>query len=108
MNNFKNKLLSLTIFLILIGCSSLGEARKVMRNEKVKTADEFLVKKKDPLAYPPDYDKIPTPGSLSGNKKTVNSEEKKLKEIFKIDKEKKAKNPSSKSIEDSILKKINK
>ena len=53
------------IFLILISCSSLKEAGKVLRNEKTNTTDEFLVKKKEPLVLPPDYKKIPEPGSLS-------------------------------------------
>ena len=46
----------LLIFCSLIGCSSFSEAGKVLRNEKVKSTDEFLVKKKDPLILPPDYE----------------------------------------------------
>ena len=33
------------------------------RNEKIKNTDEFLIKKKEPLTQPPDFDKIPEPGS---------------------------------------------
>ena len=36
--------ISLIIFLL-----SCGDAAKVLRNEKIKTTDEFLVKKKEPL-----------------------------------------------------------
>ena len=36
--------------------------------KKLKTTDEFLVKKKDPLVLPPDYNKIPEPGSLKKKK----------------------------------------
>ena len=45
-----------------------------LRNEKINSTDEFLVKKKDPLILPPDFDKIPTPGAMSNdedNKKNL-------------------------------------
>ena len=56
------------IFFILVSCSGLKEAGKVLRNEKLTTTDEFLVKKKEPLILPPDYTKLPTPGTLIENK----------------------------------------
>ena len=59
------KIVIFIIFLILAlkSCSSMKEAGQVLRNEKVKTTDEFLVKKKQPLILPPNYEKIPEPGS---------------------------------------------
>ena len=33
------------ISFLLVSCSGVGDAGKVLRNEKVKTTDEFLVKK---------------------------------------------------------------
>ena len=53
------------LMFILTSCTSVKEAGQVLRNEKVKTTDEFLVKKKQPLILPPDYDKIPEPGSTN-------------------------------------------
>ena len=47
-------------FLVLLSscfCSNLNEAGKILRNEKIIPTDEFLVKKKEPLILPPDYDK---------------------------------------------------
>ena len=43
------KFITLIGFLIIIlnGCSSFTEAGKVLRNEKVQSTDEFLVKKKN-------------------------------------------------------------
>ena len=70
----------LIIYFFLISCTSLEEAGKVLRNEKIKTTDEFLVKKKEPLEIPPDVDEIPTPGSLKNSKK---SEDEKIKNILK-------------------------
>ena len=40
-----------------------------MRNEKVTSTDEFLVKK-NPLVLPPDFEKIPEPGTIKDNKKS--------------------------------------
>ena len=62
-----NKLFILLLFSILISCSSLKEADKVLRNEKIRTTDEFLVKKRDPLIYPPNYEEVPEPGSKNEN-----------------------------------------
>ena len=49
----------------LVSCGGLQEAGKVLRNEKIKTTDEFLVKKRNPLVLPPNYEEIPEPGSIS-------------------------------------------
>ena len=38
--------LLLSSIFILNGCSSFSEAGKVLRNEKVRTTDEFLIKKR--------------------------------------------------------------
>ena len=40
----KINLIVLTFFL-LVSCGTLKDAGKVLRNEKIKTTDEFLVKK---------------------------------------------------------------
>ena len=83
----------------------MKDAGKVLRNEKVKTTDEFLVKKKDPLILPPDYDKIPEPGSLSTEKI---DEEEKIKKILNAPKVENDKKNSSSSIEESIINQIRK
>ena len=51
----KESILIIFLYLLLTSCTSMQEAGKVMRNEKVNTTDEFLVKKKEPLVLPPDY-----------------------------------------------------
>ena len=60
------------IYLSIISCSSFQDAGKVLRNEKIKSTDEFLVKKKDPLELPPDFDKLPKPGESTNNEKISN------------------------------------
>ena len=57
------KIRYLFLFLFLISCAAAEDAKKVFKNEKVKTTDEFLVKKKQPLELPPDYSNIPKPNS---------------------------------------------
>ena len=91
----------LILFLIfLISCGNVG---KILRNEKINSTDEFLVKKKDPLILPPDLDKVPEPGSVLENKK---KEKDSLKEIINKNKNKKIKSSTSSSVEESILKRL--
>ena len=100
----KNLNLILIVSFLMFSCSGLKDAGSVLRNEKIKTTDEFLVKKKDPLVLPPDYEKIPEPGSIIQKK---DSEEDKIKKILKAPKTKNtSKKPSSN--EQSILNEIQK
>ena len=39
----------------------------ILKNEKIRNTDEFLVKKKEPLELPPDFTKIPKPDALKKN-----------------------------------------
>ena len=41
------------LFLLLTACGGMKEAGKVLRNEKIKTTDEFLVKKKQSTSATP-------------------------------------------------------
>ena len=43
------------ISFLLASCSGVGDAGKVLRNEKVKTTDEFLVKKKATISFTPKF-----------------------------------------------------
>ena len=92
------------LLIILISCGSVEEAGKVLRNEKIKTTDEFLVKKRKPLILPPDYNEIPEPGTKTENK--INENEK-IKKMLKSTEKNNIKNDSS-STEQSILNKIRK
>ena len=94
----------LIILITLISCGSVEEAGKVLRNEKIKTTDEFLVKKRKPLILPPDYNEIPEPGTKTENK--INENEK-IKKMLKSTEKNNIKNDSS-STEQSILNKIRK
>ena len=100
----KNIQFLLIISFFLASCGGLKDAGKVLRNEKIKTTDEFLVKKRNPLVLPPDFEKIPKPGSIS---KTIEDEDEKIKKILKVPKIDNI-NKKSSSIEESILDSIRK
>jgi hypothetical protein len=98
----KNFWLLISVFLFIVSCGDVG---KILRNEKIKTTDEFLVKKKGPLVLPPNYEEIPKPDTIK--KKTENNQNK-IKSILKTPEKEKKKSINSLSIEKSILEKINK
>ena len=92
--------------IILNGCSGFSEAGKVLRNEKSRSTDEFLIKQKDPLTQPPDYQKIPKPGSIEGKAETNQN---KIKKMLKTrESESNSNQTKSSSTEKSILNQIKK
>ena len=99
------KLEFLIFILFLNACTSVEDAAKVLRNEKIQNTDEFLVEKRKPLVLPPDLNEIPEPGSISS--KNNKNKESNIKEILKVKEEKTQSNKSS-STEESILRNIRK
>jgi len=91
---------------ILSSCTGLSDIPKILRNEKIKTTDEFLVKKREPLTEPPDMNNLPFPKSSSG-KESPKYGENKIKKILKAEEEKTNTNKSkSSSVEDLIINQI--
>ena len=98
--------LLLSSIFILNGCSSFSEAGKVLRNEKVRTTDEFLIKKKEPLTQPPDFETIPEPGSMEIK---AEKQESSIEQILKTSTSKESQTTTqSSSTEESILNQIKK
>jgi len=99
----------INLFLLMIfsySCSGMSDAAKVLKNEKIRNTDEFLVKKRQPLVLPPDYKNLPKPGSIgSSNDNDQNTIDKILK--IKKDVKKTNKNKTS-SVEQSIINRITK
>ena len=103
---FKILVISLLFLLLLNNCSSFSEAGKVFRNEKVRTTDEFLIKKKEPLTQPPDFDTIPEPGSTENK---AEKEENSIESILSSNTDEPSNTSrSSSSTEESILSQIKK
>ena len=102
-----------SIFIILIlGFSSVacsGGLEGFKFKKKSASGDEFLIQKKDPLVLPPDYSKLPNPDEKIN---AIVKEETQVETIFKNDnpekKETKNTEQSNSSLEQSILKKIQK
>tara|TARA_B000000609_G_C23995696_1_gene252198 strand:+ start:224 stop:535 length:312 start_codon:yes stop_codon:yes gene_type:complete len=102
----KNLTFILSIIILLTSCGGISDAGKVLRNEKIKTTDEFLVKKRNPLVLPPNYEEIPEPGTELRKKKETDEEN--LKKILKAPKTDNMRQNKSSSVEESILYKIRK
>ena len=105
MNEIKRKFLIILVPIFLYSCQGLSDAKKVMENQKVISTDEFLVKKKNPLVLPPDFEKIPEPGTLKQDKK---SEKQKLEKILNVEINENNIKDEASSSEQSILNQIRK
>jgi len=106
----KNKILFVIFLtsLVLNACSSISEG---MSDGKRKGSDEFLVKKKAPLVLPPNFGELPEPGTrikenVESTKESKLSIEEMLGQSSSSDINKENKD-LSKSIERSIIEKIN-
>ena len=92
------------LLLFLMSCQSVKDG---LTGKKTNNTDEFLIKKKNPLVLPPEFEKLPEPRDTVKKKEEDNFNilkvvKKDQKEIKNIEIEK------SESLEKSILKKINK
>lgn len=95
----------ITILFFVTSCGGIDDAAKVLKNEKIRTTDEFLVKKRDPLIFPPDMKEAPVPNSIK-SKKT--KEKKTIREILKVPEETNNRKIKSSSVEKSILEELRK
>tara|TARA_Y100001970_G_scaffold139939_1_gene172260 strand:+ start:3087 stop:3395 length:309 start_codon:yes stop_codon:yes gene_type:complete len=93
--------LMISFFFIASCAGDWASIKRGVTGAKSNDTDEFLVKKKDPLILPPDFEKLPTPGDRRAAKQEISIFEETLGET---DQE----NDTSSSIEESILKKIKK
>ena len=60
----------LFIFSFLLGCQSVKDGLTL---QKQSGADEFLVKKKNPLVLPPEFNQLPTPENNTNKKNDLPS-----------------------------------
>ena len=104
------KYLKIFLFLnLILLISNCGTAKKAFTNQKKNSTDEFLVEKKSPLVMPPDFNDLPVPNQ---NKEISEINENKIKDLVTKNEtensEEKTYDENNTSIEQSILKKINK
>ncbi len=107
MNKFFKISKLLFLLLFLYSCGSVGEA--LQGKKRSDQGDEFLIDKKNPLAMPPDFDKLPKPGEANAKStKDFESDQSNIKNLLKKGdiEEDASSSEQSTSIESSILKKI--
>ena len=105
MSIIKKNFIFIFIFIFLSNCQGLKDFKKAMTGQKVNTTDEFLIKKKDPLILPPQYDQLPLPKSSNLQEKEDNT----IKSILKTEKNSEIKkNSSMSSLEKKILEELRK
>ena len=90
----------LSIIYLVASCQSMDAVKRGLTGEKRKSADEFLIKKKDPLILPPDYENLPIPDERSAVTEEISTFEKTLGTSIEDN------SSTSSSTEESILKKI--
>ena len=101
-----SKLLILSIFIITLNsCASINDG---LTNQKKKSTDEFLVKKKSPLVMPPEYGELPIPGN--DNREQKSDENSQIKSLITGSENETSKSQNSSNqdtnFENSILEKI--
>mgnify|MGYP001160771584 FL=1 len=90
----------LVIIFFVTSCDTMGTAKKALTGAKKNTTDEFLVKKKDPLILPPDYENLPIPDESAATNEYSSTFEKNLEALIEDN------SSTSSPVENSILKKI--
>ena len=59
---FRKAIYIFLLFLLVVSCGgTFDSVKRGLTGAKANTADEFLVKKKDPLILPPDFENLPIP-----------------------------------------------
>ena len=105
MSIIKKNFIFIFIFIFLSHCQGFSDFKKAMTGQKVKTTDEFLIKKKDPLILPPQYDQLPLPKGGDFQEKKENT----VQSILKTGKNSEIKKSSSvSSLEKKILEELRK
>ena len=99
---FKNKIVFFMMLSFLI--TSCESVREGLTGSKNQSTDEFLVKKKDPLGLPPDFENLPNPSERQVSAEEMTSFEKTLKKQTISE----SSSATENSVEESILNQIKK
>ena len=96
------------VIIISFFLTSCQTAKDAFTLKKKSSTDEFLVEKKSPLVLPPDYGKLPIPGTKEKEERVTDNNE--IKTLVTNDNQNLStqveKNTKPSSIEQSILKEI--
>jgi len=98
------------LLLLLVLLTSCQAVKDGLTGKKNDNSDEFLVKKKNPLELPPDFDQLPIPKKDKENTNQSEKIDEEIENLFKnsdeIDSSDDATDPNQ-SAEEFVLKKIN-
>ena len=109
MRKIFNKIIILAFFFITACADTLENVKKGLGGSKRTTTDEFLVKKKDPLAMPPKWKDLPEP--VQNMQLDDDDEVSDIEELIQLGKNQKSSTNLEQGdgdLEGSILKKIKK
>ena len=99
---------ALTFLFIVSACAKVSEG--MTGTKRSKSSDEFFVHKKKPLVLPPDFNEMPMPKPTQ-KKQTQDNDINDIEDLLRTKKKTNnntSQSESDKSLENSILKKINK
>ena len=100
---FKKIILLLSLILLVTSCGGTwGSVKRGLTGQKQNSSDEFLVRKKDPLILPPDFESLPTPSDREEAMEEISTFEEKLKKTSSNE----STSSEANSTEQSILQKI--
>ena len=88
------------IFFVTSCADTFSSVKRGLTGSKADSGDEFMVRKKDPLILPPDFENLPTPDERILAVEEISIFEDKLEISIEDD------SSGSSSVESSILKKI--
>ena len=88
------------IYFVTSCADTFDSVKRGLTGSKRKSVDEFLVKKKDPLILPPDFENLPLPDEKTATAEEISIFENVLETSTEDD------SSTSSSVEDSILRKI--
>ena len=103
---YKNKIIFLLVFTFLItSCGgTVDSIKRGLTGAKSQSTDEFLIKKKEPLTLPPNFETLPLPSAREEAVNEITSFEKTLKDLSLTENT----SSSGSSAEQSILRQIRK
>lgn len=103
--NFKKIIFLLIFGLALFGCQ---DVKKGFSKTKIDKGEEFLIKKKNPLETPPNFDEMPKPGEIADGSKDISISDETLFQTNSDSNENLTESGDYKNstLEDEILKKI--
>ena len=100
-----NKITLFYLLLAVLFLQNCDSAKRGLGGGKIKSSDEFLVEKKDPLVLPPNFNELPEPNIKNNEVKEDETDIEKIMEIQENNNQS-SDSDSINSLEKSILKKI--